>query len=105
MIAAAGSPRPTQSPTTTLARQRDHVVPVAADFERGNRRGVPRGEPVRELGGGEDRVLEGERDGASLLVIPRLGQDLGQVAGEDREQFPYFGADRPSSRAFGGDGR
>jgi hypothetical protein len=87
------------------AGQRNHVVPVAADFERGNRRGVPGGESVRQFGGGQDGMLEGERDGAGLLVVPRLGQDLGQVAGQDREQVPYFSAGRPSGREFRGDGR
>ena len=95
----------TDDDADTLAGQRHHVVPVAADFERGNRRGVSGREPVRQLGRGEDGVLEGEGDGAGLLVVPRLGEHLGQVAGEDREQFPRLGADRGAAREFRGDGR
>ena len=88
-----------------LPGQRNHVVPVAADLERGNRRGVPGGESVRQPGGGEDGMLKGQCHGAGLLVVPGLGQHLAQVAGEDREQFPHFGADRPPGREFRGNGR
>jgi hypothetical protein len=49
-------------------------------------------------------MLQGEGDGAGLLVVPRFGQNLGEVAGKDREQFPHFGTDRPAGREFRGDG-
>jgi hypothetical protein len=74
-----------------------HVIPVAADFQRWDCGLVTNRKTGRKLGGRQHRVLQGQRRLASCLELPHVLDRQAEVADEHGDQQTVLGADPPGN--------